>query len=143
MNPTLQGVLTVVGRVMLSTIFLLSTAGNKIPQFSVVAENMQGEGIPMPKLMLAGAIIFLLAGSISVILGYKARVGALLLLIFLVLASYFYHDFWAFDDVQRKQQEVVAFMKNMAMIGAMLLIIANGAGPMSLDNRCAKQPAEE
>ncbi|MCG8450944.1 MAG: DoxX family protein [Pirellulales bacterium] len=143
MNPTLQGVLTVVGRVMLSTIFLLSTAGNKIPQFSVVAENMQGEGIPLPKLMLAGAIIFLLAGSISVILGYKARVGALLLLIFLVLASYFYHDFWAFDDVQRKQQEVVAFMKNMAMIGAMLLIIANGAGPMSLDNRCAKQPAEE
>ena len=55
---------------------------------------MAAEGVPAPQFMLAGAIVFLIAGSLSVILGYKARIGAALLLVFLVLATYYFHDFW-------------------------------------------------
>ncbi|MGD9636331.1 MAG: DoxX family protein, partial [Pirellulales bacterium] len=94
MNPTLNGVLTVAARVMISLIFLMSAVGNKIPNFNGIAQYMAGEGVPAPKLLLAGAIAFLLLGSASLILGYQARVGAALLLVFLVLATYYFHDFW-------------------------------------------------
>ena len=75
------------------------------------------KGVPMPKVMLAGAIVFLIAGSLSIIVGYKARIGASLLLIFLVLATYFFHDFWMFEDAAEKQQQMIAFMKNLSLIG--------------------------
>ena len=59
-----------------------------------------------------------------------------MLLIFLVLATYFFHDFWTFEpDAKEYQQQMIQFMKNLSMIGAMLIVIANGSGPMSLDNR--------
>jgi len=149
MNP-INGVITVFGRIMIATIFLMSAVGNKLPNFEGVAGYMASEGVPVPKVMLAGAIAFLIVGSISLILGYKARVGAGMLLVFLVLATYFFHDFWTQpaeamwvlslnSEVKMpvQQIEMISFMKNLALMGAMLFIIANGPGPMSLDNRQA------
>jgi putative oxidoreductase len=135
MNIQTQGIITVIGRILLSTIFLMSAVGNKIPNFNQVAGYMASEGVPAAKLLLAGAVVFLLVGSLSVIVGYNARIGATLLLIFLVLATYFFHDFWTFEDATEKQQQMIQFMKNMALMGAMLFIIANGSGPMSLDTK--------
>jgi putative oxidoreductase len=93
---------------------------------------MASKGIPQPKLMLAGAIVFLLAGSLAVITGYMARVGALLLLVFLVLATYYFHNFWAIAEAKAQQEQMIQFMKNLSMMGAMLFIIGNGPGPMSI-----------
>ena len=137
MPRTLQGIVAVLGRILLCTIFLLSALGNKIPNFQAVAGYMAKEGVPAPQVMLAGAIAFLIAGSLSVILGYKARVGATLLLVFLVLATYYFHDFWTLSDPQAQQEQMIQFLKNLGLMGAMLLIIANGTGPMSLDRRRA------
>ncbi|WP_339910340.1 DoxX family protein [Symmachiella dynata] len=135
------GPVNVLGRVMLCTIFLMSAVGNKIPKFSGVVKYMESAGVPAPQIMLVGAIVFLIAGSLSVILGYKARIGASLLLVFLILATYYFHDFWNIEDVQKKQTQTIAFMKNLSMMGAMLMIIANGAGAMSLDRKSpAAQP---
>ena len=129
--------MTVLGRVLLCTIFFMAAVGNKIPNFQAVAGYMAKEGVPAPQIMLAGAIVFLIVGSISVVLGYKARIGAFLLLVFLVLATYFFHDFWTLSDPQARQEQMIQFMKNLALMGAMLLVIANGTGPMSLDRRKA------
>jgi len=137
MIQPLQASLNIAGRILLCTIFLMSAVGNKIPQFNNVAGYMASEGVPAAKLMLAGAILFLLAGSISIILGYRARCGATLLFIFLILATYFFHDFWTFEDPAARQGQMIDFMKNMALAGAMLMIMANGTGPLSLDNRPA------
>jgi putative oxidoreductase len=128
----LQGVVTVTGRVFLCVIFLMAAVGNKIPHFNDVAQLMASKGIPAPKLMLAGAIVFLLAGSLSVITGYRARIGASLLLVFLMLATYYFHNFWAIADPQAQQEQMIQFMKNLSMMGAMIFIIANGPGPMSI-----------
>ena len=128
----LQGLVTVTGRVLLCVIFLMAAVGNKIPHFGDVAQLMASKGIPAPKLMLAGAIVFLLAGSLSVITGYRARIGASLLLVFLVLATFYFHNFWAIAEAQAQQEQMIHFMKNLSMMGAMLLIIANGPGPMSI-----------
>ncbi len=134
MPHVIQGIAAVVGRVLLCAIFLLSAAGNKIPNFSAVAGVMAGAGIPAPQFMLVGAIVFLIAGSLSIIVGYKARAGAALLLIFLVLATYYFHHFWTLTG-HEQQEQMIQFLKNVSMMGAMVLVIANGTGPMSLDSR--------
>ena len=139
-NQPLQGIGSVLGRIMIATIFLMSAVGNKIPKFNDVAGYMASEGVPFPKVMLAGAIVFLIAGSLSIVVGYKVRIGAALLLVFLVLATYFFHDFWTFEDAAEQQQQMIAFMKNLSLMGTMVFLISNGSGPMSLDSR---QPAQE
>ena len=128
----LQGILAVTGRVLLCAVFLMAAVGSKIPHFSEVAQVMTSKGMPQPKLMLAGAIVFLLAGSLSVITGYRARIGASLLLVFLVLATYYFHNFWTIADSKAQQDQMMQFMKNLSIMGAMLFIIANGPGPMSI-----------
>jgi putative oxidoreductase len=106
---------------------------------------MASEGVPMPQVALAGAIVFLIVGSLSVIAGFKVRFGAALLLVFLVLATYFFHDFWKFEG-QEQQMQMIQFMKNLSLMGTMVFLMANGAGAMSLDARLgarkADQPAE-
>ena len=134
MSNPIQGVMSVIGRLMLVTVFLMSALGNKIPMFSSVVQYMQSEGVPAPQIMLAGAIVFLIAGSLSVLLGFKARIGAGLLLVFLVLATYFFHDFWNFEG-QEQTNQMIQFMNNLSMAGAMLLIMANGPGSFSIDDR--------
>jgi putative oxidoreductase len=129
-----RGLVSVTGRALLCAIFLLSALGNKIPNFEGVASVMAKAGIPAPQFMLVGAIVFLIAGSLSVVLGFKARFGAGLLLVFLILATYFFHDFWTMEG-QEQQEQTIQFMKNLSMMGAMLFIMANGAGAWSLDAR--------
>ncbi len=138
MSGVLRGPLTVLGRLLLCTIFFLAAVGNKIPHFSDVAKVMESVGIPAPQLMLVAAIVFLLAGSVSIIVGYKARIGAVLLLTFLVLASYYFHPFWKLEG-HAQEEQMIQFMKNLSMMGAMLFIVANGSGPMSLDSWLAKR----
>src|ERR1700676_4731959 len=138
MSQALQGPLTVAGRVLLCTIFLMAAVGNKIPHFSDVAKFMESAGVPAPQLLLVGAIAFLVVGSVSVIVGYKARVGAALLFTFLVLASFYFHAFWKVEG-QAQQEQMVHFMKNLSMMGAMLFITANGSGPRSLDSLFTKR----
>lgn len=130
----IQDIGTVLGRIMIATIFLMSAVGNKIPNFNKVAEYMASEGVPLPQVMLVGAIVFLIAGSLSIIVGFKTRTGAALILVFLVLATYFFHDFWTLENTQSKQDQMIQFMKNLALIGTMVFLMTNGSGRMSLDN---------
>jgi len=138
MPRALQGLLSVVGRVLLIGIFLMSAVGNDIPNFKPVTELMGKVGVPSPQFLLVGAIAFLIVGSVTILFGYWARVGALLLLIFLILATYYFHDFWNITDPQAKQEQMINFLKNVSLMGAMLMIIANGTGAWSLDNRGQK-----
>lgn len=134
-----QGILAVIGRITLCLIFLLSAVGNHALKFKGTVEFMQQHKVPKPQVLLVGAIAFMILGSISVIVGYKARLGALLLFIFLALATYYFHDFWNYAD-NNKTEVMVEFLKNLSIMGAMLFIIANGAGPMSVDARLSKTP---
>jgi putative oxidoreductase len=142
----LQGTLACLGRVMIATIFLVSAAGNKIWKFNEVAGYMAAEGVPqMPvlgiplhKILLTGAIAFLLLGGLSVAAGYRARIGGFMLLVFLGAATYYFHDFWNVEP-EKQPLELIQFLKNLSLAGTMLFIIANGAGPGSLDRRRQRQ----
>jgi putative oxidoreductase len=130
----LQGLLSLVGRIVLCAIFLLSAVGNIIPNFNKTVEVMDQRQIPQPQLMLGGAIAFLILGSVLIVVGFLPRVGAMLLLTFLVLATYYFHNFWDLSGPER-QAEMIQFMKNLSIAGAMLFIMGNGAGAWSLDTQ--------
>jgi len=132
MPDSIRALFSILGRLCLVAIFALAAVGNKIPNFSEVAALMDSKGVPVPKVALAGAIVFLLLGSLMVLVGYYARIGALLLAVFLVLATYYFHPIWTAPDDQKM---MIDFMKNLGLFGAMLFIIANGSGAGSFDAR--------
>ena len=141
MLNVLAGIVAVMGRIMLVAIFLMAAVANKIPKFADVVQLMEKEHIPEARVMLAGAIVFLIVGSISLMLGCMARIGATLLLVFLALATYYFHDFWTMEGAEQ-QTEIGNFIKNLALMGAMLFIIANGAGRASIDAARARRKVD-
>jgi len=116
-----------IGRIFLVLIFLQSGIG-KIENFGGMAQYMASYGMPYTNFFLVGAIFFELVGSATVILGYFARFGALLLLIFLIPTTLIFHSNFA-DQVQ-----MIMFMKNVSMLGGCLIVLASGAGRFSLDS---------
>lgn len=132
MPDSIRAVFSIIGRLCLVTIFAMSAIGKKIPKFSDVASLMDSKGVPMPEVSLSLAIVFLIVGSLMVLAGYYARIGALLLAVFLVLATYYFHPFWKTPDDEKM---MIDFMKNLGLFGAMLFIIANGSGAGSFDAR--------
>ena len=131
-----RGFVSLLGRVLLAAIFLASAVMNHIPKFADITNALAAKGIPAPAVANAIAIALMLLGGVSLVIGYKARLGATMLLVFLVLAAYFFHDFWHYQDKAAAEQQMIHFMKNVAMMGAMLVIIANGPGAWSLDGCC-------
>lgn len=132
-----RGAIGLIGRALLCAIFVISALMNKIPHFDATVERMTNAGIPEAKLMLIGAIICMLLGSLLVITGIGSRIGAVLLLTFLAAATYFFHDFWTIDAAQEmvtgaadisgadaRMNEMVHFMKNVAIGGALLTILS-------------------
>ena len=83
-------------------------------------------GMPLNTFILIGAILLLLVGSITIVLGYFTRAGAILLLVFLIPTTLIFHGA---DDPGQKIQ----FMKNVSMFGGLLILLSAGAGRYSLD----------
>lgn len=125
------------GRVLLSAIFLMSGV-NKLFHWSQTAEQMTQEGMVAVPLFLVAAIIFELGGGLSVLLGLKARLGALALVAFLVPVTLIFHDFWQYQGPAQMQQ-MIHFVKNLAIVGGLCIVLAHGAGPVSLDARCSQR----
>ena len=117
-----------IGRILLSAIFLMSGL-NKITNFGGTEKYMAAVGMPLTKLFLISAIILEVIGGLSILLGYKAKWGAWALVIFLIPATLIFHS--NFSD----QIQMIMLMKNLAMIGGLLMVANFGAGAISLDTR--------
>jgi putative oxidoreductase len=119
------------GRVLLALIFIMSGYG-KITGWPGVVGAVEAKGLPIPMLFGAGAILAELGGGLLVALGFKARLGALMLIIFTVVTTIVFHNFWAYEGPDR-QMQMINFMKNLSMTGGLLLVLGFGAGPLSID----------
>lgn len=133
MSTTLNNWLVLGGRILLSLIFLLSGV-NKIFDFEETTKYMVSEGMKMVPVTLVGAIIIEVAGALCVMSGFQARFGALLLAIFLVTATLIFHDFWTLPE-EAQQMQMIMFMKNLAILGGLLVVIGHGPGEISVDAR--------
>lgn len=120
-----------VGRVLFALIFITSLFGH----FSGAAIDMAAaHGVPLATIVVPLSGILALLGGLSVAIGYRARFGALLILLFLVPVTLVMHKFWGIDDPQVAALQKAMFMKNVSMAGAALLVMFHGAGPCSLDS---------
>jgi putative oxidoreductase len=121
-----------VGRTLFAAIFLLAAPGH----FSAhTIDYAAQQGVPLASLAVPISGLVAGIGGLSVLLGWKARFGAWLLVLFLVPVTLMMHAFWKVADPMMAQMQMAMFMKNLSMIGGALLITQFGAGPLSLDAR--------
>ncbi|MBX9749198.1 MAG: DoxX family protein [Roseococcus sp.] len=117
-----------VGRLLLALMFILSALG-KIAEPAATQGFIASVGLPLSMLAYLGAIVIELGGGILLLLGFQARATSLLLAGFTLLAAVvFHHDF-------ANQNEMIHFLKNLAIVGGLLHIAAGDAGALSLDHR--------
>ena len=117
--------LPLAARICLALIFLNSGIKHALGFSGFV--DMISQTLPLAGLLAAGTIAFQLAGAILLILGYRVQIGAALLILFLIPASLIFHNFLA------DPSQLSSFLKNLGLIGGLLLLIYTGPGRVSID----------
>jgi putative oxidoreductase len=121
------------GRLLLSW-FFLSEAYRYAEDWSGTATLMAMKDVPAPGILLFVALAAMILGGLSLLLGWKARLGALALFAFTLVCTGMMHDYWTIDDVAARQADYDIFARNLAVAGGLLLIVGLGGGKFALDN---------
>ena len=132
-NPNTQHLLALAGRILLAVLFVISGFG-KIGGFDGVAGYIAAKGLPMPQVLAALTIALELGGGILLLVGYKVRWVALAFFLWLIPTTLIFHKFWGIDAGQ-VQNQMNHFLKNVSIMGGMLLVMAFGPGAYSVDRR--------
>ncbi len=125
--------LSLIGRIFLAAIFVVSGFG-KIGGFEGLVGQIASKGFPAAQVFAAATIVIEVGAGLMLIAGWKARWAALLLAVFTAIVSIFFHNFWAVPEAQKMMQQI-QFMKNLALIGGLLMVTAFGPGRLSIDRR--------
>jgi putative oxidoreductase len=131
-QTTNNSVAPVIGRILLATIFVFSGFGKLLAPAATIG-YIQSTGLPMASLGLVAAIIVELGGGLLLALGYKTRLVAVVLAVFSVVTGLIFHS--ALGD----QNQLIHFLKNLAMAGGLLQVAAFGAGAYSLDAKATRR----
>ena len=126
--------LPLVGRLLIATIFLVSAFG-KLSAPGATQGYIASVGLPAPLLSYLAALAIELGGGLMLVLGYRTRLAALGLAAFSVISAIVFHH--ALGD----QNQMFHFLKNIAMAGGLLQVVAFGPGAFSLDSRRQASPA--
>jgi putative oxidoreductase len=123
----MQKFIPLIARTFLAVIFVRSGFEKALFDFAGTQEQMASAGIPIPFVVLIFTIAFQIIGGLSLILGYKAKIGAILLIVFLIPATLVFHN--PITD----PTQMIDFMKNLSILGGLLMVVAFGSGALSLD----------
>lgn len=115
--------LFLLGRILYGGFFVLNGL-NHFTKTGMMAQYAGSKGVPSPKYAVLLSGLFILLGGLGILLGVYVQWSVLLLAVFLVAASFKMHNFWAVQDPMQKQMEMVQFLKNMALLGAALMVLA-------------------
>jgi|SRR5579859_2390005 len=119
-------------RFFFALIFLVAAPNHFKSQTIAFAAS---QGVPLASIAVPLSGILALLGGLSILVGYRAKIGAALIALFLIAVTPLMHAFWGVTDPMMQQMQMIMFMKNVSMLGGALLITQLGAGPWSLDNR--------
>ena len=112
-----------IGRVIVGSFFLMN-GFNHFAQLTMMTGHAKSKGIPAPAFAVGGSGVILFVGGLSLLLGFHPTIGAALLVVFLLGVSFGIHNFWTVQDQQAKMGEMTHFLKNMAMLGLLLMTLA-------------------
>jgi putative oxidoreductase len=122
--------LALVGRQLFAMIFMIASAGHFTPaQVAMAAEH----GVPMATVLVPISGVIALIGGLSVLFGYRARVGGCLLVVFLVPVTFYMHNFWAAPDAAMFRLQLFQFVRNIGLLACACQLVRAGAGSLSLD----------
>jgi putative oxidoreductase len=127
--------LLLIGRIVLVVMFIFSGAG-KFMDLSGTAAQIASKGLPAPMAFAVLAAAAELIGGLAIIVGFQTRFAALGLLVYTLIAAYFFHAFWAMPDGPEKMNTMIHAMKNLSIAGSFLMLAAVGAGRYSIDGPC-------
>jgi putative oxidoreductase len=127
------------GRILFALIFVASALG-KFADWQSPLKMMADQGVPSPELLLPIAAGLELIGGLMVATGFQARVGGVLLILFLVPVTFFMHNFWQLEPGGERMNQMINFMKNVSITGGALLVVAFGSGACSVDNLLYRAP---
>lgn len=125
-------ILPLLARLLLVPIFINSGIKKLADPEGTVAKMQEGGITVATELFMYGSVAFLLLGSLLVLLGYKTRVGAFMLLLFIIPTTLLFH--WDLAD----DKQLTQLYKNMGLAAALLMLLAHGAGGASLDAKLKK-----
>ena len=120
-----------VARVLIAQLFVVAGIG-KLVAFAKTAAFMANKSLPMPEALLVATIVLEVGGGVLLVAGWKTRWVAAALFAFTLIATLVFHPFWAVEP-QLAKDDLNNFMKNLAIMGAVLYIVVYGPGPYSLD----------
>jgi putative oxidoreductase len=135
MSNAIQNPLHFAARLAMVALFLPAGIG-KLTGFAGTVGYISSVGLPLPTLAAAAALIVEIVGGLALLAGFGTRIAALVLAAFTLVASFFFHNYWGVPADQAFMQQLL-FFKNIAVVGGLLAIAANGAGAWSLDARRA------
>ena len=135
MSTSIQNPLNLAARLFMVALFLPAGIG-KLTGFAGTVGYISSVGLPLPTLAAATALFVEIVGSLALLAGFGTRIAALVLAAFTLVASFFFHNYWGVPADQAFMQQLL-FFKNIAVVGGLLAIAANGAGAWSMDARRA------
>ena len=127
---TITAPLVPLARLLFATIVLYYGPFNFNVMIGPAAEN----GVPLANILVPIAGVMAIVGALSVVVGWNARIGGLLLVLFLLPATFIMHAFWKLDGAEA-QAQFGNFIRNISLLGGALYVTHLGAGPYSIDAR--------
>src|SRR5512145_2953120 len=132
MNAQLDGV-ALIGRLALALTFVTSGFG-KVTGFAGTVGYIASKGVPLPEVAAALGVLIELGGGLAIMAGWKTRWVSLALIVFLIVITPIFHDFWSVPEAEAAIQRIM-FMKNLSILGGFLLLLAFGPGRYSMDRK--------
>jgi putative oxidoreductase len=126
-----MGIAVLVGRLFYAYLFVMSGIGH-LAQPKMMAGYAKSKGVPAAEFLVLASGLMELAGALLIAFGYQAQLGAWLIAAFLAPVTLMMHNYWTLKDPTAKMHDMVNFNKNLALLGAALLIAYFGSGPYSL-----------
>ncbi len=123
-----------IGRIVLVIIFIFSGLG-KLTDISGTAAYIASNGLPFPEVAAVAAGIGELVLGLAIAVGWHTRLAAAGLIVFTAVAAFFFHDFWNLPVGAERINQMTHAMKNLSMIGGLILLAVAGAGRFSVDGR--------
>jgi putative oxidoreductase len=136
-NSSGNAIVSLFGRVLLSAIFIFA-GFSKLFAFHTFAGMLAAKGFPLATIAMGVAVAIEVLGGLAILAGFKAKLTAWIVFLYLIPTTLVFHNFWTMQGMMRMDNQV-HFMKNLAIMGGLLLLASNGAGRYSLGSQASGQ----